>query len=143
MRFLAKWLGIGLGAGLSPIAPGTAGSLLAVFLAAFIDIVHDPYFLAGSIILGIFVCEIAEKELGKKDDSRIVFDEIVGQWIAIASFSGYYLFIGFLLFRFFDILKPPPIKQLQKFHGGVGIMLDDLLAGGIVWVLLNLLPSFA
>lgn len=143
MRFLAKWLGIGLGTGLSPIAPGTAGSLLAVFLAAFIDIVHDPYFLVGSIILGIFVCEIAEKELGKKDDSRIVFDEIVGQWIAVASFSGYYLFIGFLLFRFFDILKPPPIKQLQKFHGGVGIMLDDLLAGGIVWVLLNLLPSFA
>lgn len=141
MRFLAKWLGLGLGTGLIPKVSGTAGSLLALFLAFYLEIVHNPYFLTFSIFLGILICEISERELGKKDDNRIVFDEIVGQWIAIAGFSGYYLIIGFLLFRFFDIFKPPPINQLQKFHGGIGIMLDDLLAGGIVWLLMNFLRN--
>ena len=141
MKFLFKWLGLGLGAGLIPKAPGIAGSLLALFLAFFFNIVHNPYFLILSIFLGIWICEISERELGKKDDNRIVLDEIIGQWVAIAGFSGYYLILGFFLFRFFDTVKPPPIRQLQKCHGGIGIILDDLLAGGIVWVLLNLLRN--
>ncbi len=138
MRTFIKWLGLGLGTGLSPKAPGTVGSLFAVIVAAFCGIVHNPYFLIFGALIGFFICEIAERELGVKDDGRIVFDEIVGQWIAVMGFSGYYLVFGFILFRVFDILKPPPIKQLQDFHGGIGIMLDDLVAGIIAWGILTL-----
>lgn len=131
MKTLVKWLGLGLGTGLSPKAPGTVGSLLALVIAANIKIVHASYFLLISIIAGVLICELTERELGCKDDSRIVFDEMVGQWIAVAGFTGYYLIAGFILFRIFDILKPPPVRQLQKFHGGLGVMLDDILAGGM------------
>ncbi|MCK4259633.1 MAG: phosphatidylglycerophosphatase A [Halanaerobiales bacterium] len=142
MRTIIKWLGLGLGTGLSPKAPGTVGSLLAVMIAAFIGIVHNPYFLLLSILIGIFICQMSEDMLGKKDDGRIVFDEFVGQWIAVAGFSGYYLVVGFILFRVFDILKPPPIRQLQKFHGGVGIMFDDILAGALAWVIMTLVKNY-
>lgn len=142
MRSMAKWLGLGLGSGLSPKAPGTVGSLVAVLLAAFFGIFHNPYFIGVSILIGIYICEVAERELGQKDDGRIVFDEFVGQWIAVIGFSGWYLVGGFLLFRVLDILKPPPIRQLQKFHGGLGIMADDVLAGAIAWVILYLIKNF-
>lgn len=142
MRTMAKWLALGLGSGLSPKAPGTVGSLCAVIIAALFGFVHNPIFLIASILLGVFICEIGERELGRKDDGRIVFDEFVGQWIAVAGFSGYYLVAGFVLFRVFDILKPPPIRQLQSFHGGIGIMIDDILAGAMAWVLLTLIQYF-
>ena len=141
MRKLVTWLGLGLGSGYSPKAPGTVGSLVALLLAYFFGFVHNIYFLLISIVLGIYICQIAEEELGQVDDGRIVFDEWVGQWIAVAGFSGYFLIAGFILFRFFDILKPPPIRQLQKYHGGVGIMLDDILAGSITWILLYLFKT--
>lgn len=142
MRVFLKWLGLGLGTGLSPKAPGTVGSLAAVLLAGFFGIFHNPWVILLSIVLGIIICEVAERELGKKDDGRIVFDEFVGQWIAVFGFSGYYLIGGFILFRIFDILKPPPIRGLQKFHGGLGIMLDDIIAGVFAWVVLTLCKTW-
>lgn len=138
MKTAVKWLGLGFGSGLSPKAPGTVGSLLAVCIAAVWGLVHNPYFLLGSMVLGILICEVSERELGKKDDGRIVFDEFVGQWIAVAGYSGFDLVLGFILFRVFDILKPPPIRQLQSFHGGIGIMIDDVLAGAMAWIVLYL-----
>lgn len=143
MKILLKWLGLGLGCGLSPKAPGTVGSFLALLIALFFGkFVYTPYFLISSIILGVVISEIAEQELGNKDDGRIVIDEIVGQWIAVYSFSGYYLIPGFVLFRLFDILKPPPIRQMQRFRGGIGIMLDDIFAGFLTWLILSLVNRF-
>lgn len=141
MRKAITWLGLGLGSGLSPKAPGTAGSLVALLIAALFGIVHTPTFLLASVIFGVIICELSERELGVKDDGRIVFDEFVGQWIAVAGFSGWYLVGGFILFRTFDILKPPPIRQLQSFHGGLGIMIDDLLAGAMAWAILTLVQA--
>lgn len=141
MKSLIKWLGLGLGSGLSPKAPGTAGSLVAVVLAGLFGIFQNPYFIVVSILAGIYICEVAEQEMGKKDDGRIVFDEFVGQWIAVIGFSGWYLVGGFLLFRVFDILKPPPIRQIQNLHGGLGIMADDILAGAMAWVILSLIKT--
>lgn len=141
MRKAITWLGLGLGSGLSPKAPGTVGSLVAVLIAALFGIVHTPAFLLASVIFGVIICELSERELGAKDDGRIVFDEFVGQWIAVAGFSGWYLVGGFILFRTFDILKPPPIRQLQSFHGGFGIMIDDLLAGIMAWGVLTLVQA--
>lgn len=139
MKTVIKWLGLGFGSGLSPKAPGTVGSLVAVGLAAVFDFLHNPYFLLISMVAGILICEISERELGKKDDGRIVFDEFVGQWIAVAGYGGLDLVLGFILFRVFDIIKPPPIRQLQSLHGGIGIMIDDVLAGAMAWIVLYIL----
>ena len=128
-------LAFGLGAGYSPVAPGTMGTLVAVPLYLLLQPLSLFEYLGvvlGISLLGIWICGEASKEMGVHDHPGIVWDEIAGYLVTmIAAPAGWpWVIAGFLLFRFFDILKPWPICAIdQKVHGGLGIMLDDLLAG--------------
>jgi phosphatidylglycerophosphatase A len=129
-------LAFGLGSGCAPKAPGTFGTLAAIpFWWLFLqDVPLIPYLcvLIAGFAFGVYLCEQTSKDLGVHDHGGIVWDEWVGLWITyIALPVGIeWILIGFALFRFFDILKPWPIKWLdEKVHGGFGIMIDDVLAG--------------
>ncbi len=128
-------IAFGFGSGLAPKAPGTVGSIAAV--APFMLLVHQPWWLyvavvLFSFVLGVWVCERASRRLGVHDHGGIVWDEFVGLWIALFACprSWWALLAGFLLFRFFDIIKPWPIGWLdRRVKGGLGIMIDDVIAG--------------
>ena len=142
----------GFGAGLSPFAPGTAGTLLAVPVWVLVCWMPWPAYLmlvAALFGVGVFICGRSAKLLGVDDHSGIVFDEVVGFLVAAASIlpgqstaAGplwMWLVAAFVLFRFFDIVKPWPIRQLDRsLHGGIGIMLDDFVAGIYAGILLGI-----
>ena len=130
-------LALGLGTGLSPRAPGTVGTLLGFPLYAGLHAVLTPTLvllsLAALFILGIPVCAQTARDLGVADPGAIVWDEIVAFALVLAfAPSGWAGWTGaFLLFRLFDILKPFPVNIAdRKIKGGLGVMLDDLLAAG-------------
>lgn len=128
-------LAFGFGAGFSPIAPGTMGTLIAVpifLLLGSISQVLYIIFVCICFIMGCWACGLTSKALSVHDHPGIVFDEIVGYLVtmALVPVTWYWVVIGFLLFRLFDIWKPWPIFLLdQRISGGFGIMLDDLVAG--------------
>ena len=128
-------LALGLGSGLSPRAPGTAGTLVAVPLAALACTLSLGAYLALCAVLflaGIWICGRTARSLGVHDHPSIVFDEVVGFLVTMAGAPCGVLWwvAGFVLFRCFDILKPWPVRVLdRRVHGGLGIMLDDLVAG--------------
>lgn len=136
-------LAFGFGAGLAPRAPGTFGTLVAVPIAYGLALL-PPWWRGGVIvalcIVGIWICGQSARRLGVHDYSGIVFDEIAGYQVAfaIAPFSLLSLGTCFVLFRFFDIVKPSPIGWLDRHvGGGIGIMLDDIVAGiyaGVIWL---------
>ena len=140
-------LGLGFGSGLSPFAPGTAGTLVALLFVPLLALLSTGYLLAVLLVaslVGIYICGYSANKLGAKDPSSIVWDEFVGLWIALAGFpvSSLWLVSGFVVFRCFDILKPWPISVLdRKVPGGLGIMLDDILAGVMTWLVLRLAAS--
>ena len=131
----------GFGSGYCPIAPGTAGACVGTLIWwGYATILTNAYstFLCTLIIvfiftiLGIWSSGIAEKYWGK-DPSRVVIDEMVGTWIALLAVPNGqawgYMLAAFILFRFFDILKPLGIRKMEKLPGGYGIMADDILSG--------------
>ena len=130
----AGLLAFGFGAGLSPFAPGTMGTLVAIpFVFGLKSLDPAAYWLVllALFILGVGVCSVVSRRLGVHDHGGIVWDEMVGYWIAVAfvPLQWGWLLAAFLLFRLFDIFKPWPIRQLdQKVSGGFGIMLDDVVA---------------
>lgn len=126
-RKLIVLLATGFGLGMLPKAPGTFGTLLGVILAAIFP--DNLYLVMAVSILGIWISQEAEQILEEHDCPNIVIDEIAGYLIAAFNWHGYYLVAAFVLFRVFDIIKPPPIRQLQKLPGGIGVMADDLAAG--------------
>ncbi|MGS2717477.1 phosphatidylglycerophosphatase A family protein [Eionea flava] len=141
MQFFA----LGFGSGLAPKAPGTWGTLAAVpffFLMLFLPAWDYLLVTLVSAVLGIYLCQVAAQQLGVHDHPAIVWDEFVGLWITLIplvflGFDWYWLLLGVLLFRFFDIIKPWPICYFDKnIHGGLGIMLDDVVAGMISALLL-------
>lgn len=140
-------LGLGFGSGLSPFAPGTAGTVVALLFVPLLALLSAGYLLAVLLIAslaGVYICGYSAKKLGAKDPSSIVWDEFVGLWIALAGFpvSSFWLLSGFVVFRCFDILKPWPISVLdRKVPGGLGIMLDDIVAGVMTWLVLRLAAS--
>jgi phosphatidylglycerophosphatase A len=137
------FLAFGFGFGLVKKAPGTFGTLAA--FPVYLLLAQPPFWFYSvltiiSILAGIKICDVAADLLGEHDFNGIVWDEIAGYLITLwfVPFSWHAVLIGFVLFRFFDILKPFPIKWVDKHvHGGFGIMLDDVLAGifagGILW----------
>jgi len=135
----------GFGVGYSPIVPGTLGTLLAIPLYLLLSEIPSPIYeltLIGFFFLSVWISERAEKFFGKKDDQRIVIDEMMGLFITLLWLEKTLLVIviGFILFRFFDILKPFPIRHLEKrWKGGYGVVLDDLMAGLYANILLHLL----
>lgn len=148
------WLGLGLGTGLPKKAPGTWGTVGGVMIALPMLLLGFWGFLAVVVVgclVGSYVCGKTSKLMGVHDDPHIVFDEWVGMWISLlpsvwllaqtqdAAKTGLELsppstallfIVPFTLFRFFDIMKPPPIKWVDKnVSGGFGILVDDVLAG--------------
>ena len=143
----ACFLGLGFGSGLAPKAPGTFGTLAAVPIYWLMQDLPLALYLAIVVIAfiaGIWICQKSADWLQQNDPSAVVWDEIVGYLITmIAAPSGWqWMVLGFVLFRFFDILKPWPINLADKaIHGGLGIMVDDVIAGvfalvGVQWIYL-------
>ncbi|NWG40001.1 MAG: phosphatidylglycerophosphatase A [Hydrogenophilaceae bacterium] len=132
----AHFIALGFGSGLAPKAPGTIGSLAALPLFWLIAQAIDnaallAAFLTFSFLAGIWACAITGKNLGVADHGGIVWDEIVAMWLilAVVPFGWAEWLAAFALFRFFDILKPWPIRQLDaRLKNGLGVMLDDVLA---------------
>ncbi|MBN4053452.1 phosphatidylglycerophosphatase A [Haliea sp. AH-315-K21] len=139
------FLAFGFGSGLSPKAPGTAGTVVAVILyllLAQLPLLAYLGMLLVTFAVGIYICGRSSKLLGVHDHGGIVWDEFVGYWITmLVAPSGWeWIIIGFILFRLFDILKPFPINVFDKHvHGGLGIMLDDAIAGSFAWLCLQLI----
>lgn len=141
-------LAFGFGSGLSPKAPGTVGTVVAVPLYLGLAQLSLPLYaavLVASFLLGIYLCGRTASDLGVHDHPGIVWDEFVGFWIAmlLAPPGWVWLLAGFLLFRLFDIWKPWPIRWLdRRVEGGLGIMIDDVLAGVYACVILQIAGLF-
>ncbi len=154
MKLIAKIIATSFGFGYAPVAPGTFGTLFGVII---IYILSLPYFslqpdqinIALFILIGIgFIAgywstNILEEEWGK-DPGKIVMDESVGLWIALLfiPISITNLIFAFILFRFFDILKPLGIKKVEKLKGGLGVMTDDVIAGVYANIFLQFISYF-
>ncbi|MGD8930540.1 MAG: phosphatidylglycerophosphatase A [Lysobacterales bacterium] len=142
LRSVSGFLALGFGSGLSPAAPGTAGTLAAVPLAALLVQLPPLLFwpvLAALFLIGVYVCGHTSRRLGRHDPGSIVWDEMVGYWLVVAFVPMHWAWwlAAFLLFRFFDIVKPWPIRWLdRRVGGGFGIMLDDVVAGVFATVVL-------
>lgn len=148
-------LATGFGSGLAPFIPGTIGTLASIpFYFLLVQLPVPMYLLAvlAASVIGIKICDQTSKDMGVHDHGSIVWDEFAGFWITmsivpllnLAPFDWRWPVAGFILFRFFDMIKPWPISWLDKHvHGGFGIMLDDIVAGfmalGCLWVLGNYL----
>ncbi|HEY5911448.1 MAG TPA: phosphatidylglycerophosphatase A [Verrucomicrobiae bacterium] len=158
---LLLWTAQGFGVGWLPFAPGTFGSILGFGWLALLLVMGNVWlFFLGSIAaipLAVWLCGVAEKELGRKDPGSVVLDEVVaipvclwcwmalylskhGSLPAIGQFFAWanwpLLLVAFAAFRFFDILKPWPVRQSQSLPGGWGIVIDDFLAALYVNALL-------
>ena len=138
-------LSLGFGSGLSPKMPGTMGTLVGVGLYNLFAGVRWEIYLAiviTALISGIFMCTYTAKALQVHDHPAIVWDEIVGYFVSLFMVPKDWLWVGlaFILFRFFDILKPWPISLLDKtLKGGFGIMLDDLVAGFFTLIIIQII----
>ncbi len=142
------FLAFGFGSGLAKVAPGTFGTLAAI--PVYLLLLQLGWFWYGIVtvaafFIGIKICQKTSEDLKVHDFSGIVWDEFVGFWITmfLIPLHWQWLVLGFVLFRFFDILKPWPIRILdQKVEGGFGIMIDDVLAGIYAWIVLYLIIEF-
>ena len=149
MDRLIMAIATGLGTGYLPIAPGTWGSLVALPLHfLLIRLSPQNYFISLGIIfvIAIFTAGSAEKIIDRQDPGIVVIDEIIGMLITLIGAPTNVLvwLVGFLAFRFFDILKPFPIRLIdQRIHGGIGIVMDDVLAGLYSLVLLQVICRLA
>ncbi|ELX7503889.1 phosphatidylglycerophosphatase A [Vibrio fluvialis] len=134
-------LATGFGSGLSPVVPGTMGTLASVpfyLLLAQLPLTLYIVVVIAASLIGIKICQVTSDDMQVHDHGSIVWDEFAGFWITmlivpvlqLSVFEWKWLLAGFVLFRFFDMVKPWPIGWLDKrVHGGLGIMLDDLVAG--------------
>ncbi|MBT0117853.1 phosphatidylglycerophosphatase A [Vibrio alginolyticus] len=148
-------LATGFGSGLSPFIPGTMGTLAAVPL--FLLLAQLPFtayviVVLISCVVGIQICQVTSADMKVHDHGSIVWDEFAGFWITMSIVPALnipltewkWLITGFILFRFFDMVKPWPIGWLDKrVHGGLGIMVDDIVAGVMAGVALFLVAKYA
>jgi len=142
------FLAFGCGSGALPVAPGTFGTLVAVPIYLLLEPLALPRYLLIVIVMtliGIVLCHITARDIGVHDHGGIVWDEIAGYLLTMAAApSGWqWIVLGFVLFRLFDIVKPWPIRLADKqVSGGFGIMLDDVLAAGYAWIILQSIANF-
>jgi len=139
----AHFIAFGFGAGLAPFAPGTAGTLLAFPISWLLGRGYQPLELLAVIALlfaiGVWACELTGRHLGISDHGAMCWDEIVAFLLVLALVppDPWWQAAAFFLFRAFDVLKPPPIRELElRLRGGFGVMLDDLLAAGYTLLVL-------
>ncbi|TPG08543.1 phosphatidylglycerophosphatase A [Rhodanobacter glycinis] len=140
----AGWLACGFGSGLAPVAQGTFGSLAALLPWLLLRELSGPLYVAVLLIgfgIGVWACDVAGRALGVDDHRSLVWDEFIGQWTALlpllvpallpaSGFRWWMLAAGFALFRLFDVWKPWPISWLdRRVKGGMGVMIDDVVAG--------------
>ncbi len=132
--------------GFFPMAPGTVGSAVglavwALARAGGAGLAIELVVAAALLVIGAWAATRAERDLGTTDPGPVVIDEVMGMCVTMvaAPFTWPAALAGFFLFRAFDIVKPPPARQLERCHGGWGIMLDDLAAGVYAWGALALL----
>ena len=139
------FIAFGFGSGLLPVAPGTWGTLAAIPIYWLLLNTGSLVYLISVIVcflLGVVVSDKVTRELGVQDYKGIVWDEVVGFLLTmfLAPVGIVWTLLGFLLFRLFDVWKPAPIGWVDEHvHGGLGIMLDDVLAAIPAWLVLQLL----
>ena len=150
-RFLvshpAHFIALGFGAGLAPRAPGTFGTLVAIpivwVLLLFLPALLVAFMAIPAFFLGVWACNITGRDLGVEDHGSMVIDEIVAFTPlcalslpgALANGNPLLLVVAFVLFRLFDIAKPPPIRSLEKnVRGGLGVMIDDVFAAFYAYI---------
>ncbi len=133
-----KLIFTGFYSGYLPFASGTAAAIIAMSLYFLEFLIFGKYVIFSNLIIllvlffpSIKIADYGEKYFGRKDPKEVVIDEIIGYWISVAffPFGWRIMIIAFFLFRIFDILKPYPIKKLEKCRGGIGIVLDDAVSG--------------
>jgi phosphatidylglycerophosphatase A len=145
----AGWLACGFGSGLAPVAQGTFGSLAAILpwlLLRQLSLPINLLVIAIGFAIGVWACDVAGRALGVDDHRSLVWDEFIGQWIALlpALLAPWWaVVVGFILFRLFDVWKPWPIRWLDRhLKGGMGVMVDDVVAGLfaaiLLWLVLHL-----
>jgi len=139
-----QFLALGFGSGLAPKAPGTFGTLAAIpvyLLLVMLTPIHYAIMVLIMSVAGIYICGKTAADVGVHDHGAIVWDEFVGFFITMfmVPVSWQSILVGFLLFRFFDILKPWPISFIdKKMTGGLGIMFDDIVAGLFALLIMQL-----
>jgi phosphatidylglycerophosphatase A len=145
IRHPAHFIALGFGAGLAPVAPGTFGTLLAIPIAAALwTHATDVGFIVVIVLffaIGVWASAVTGRHLGVSDHGAIVWDEVVAFLIVLYFVGNDWMrvAIAFVLFRFFDIVKPPPIRQLDAaLKNGFGVMIDDILAAGYTLILFAL-----
>lgn len=135
LRHPVHFLSLGFGSGLSPWAPGTMGTLVTLpifYLLALLPWWQYALIVVLGLVVGIWLCDSTARAMGQHDAPAIVWDEIIGYLIGMFLVPAELIWIvaGFFIFRFFDIVKPWPIRVIdQRVRGGLGIMMDDVLAG--------------
>lgn len=147
VRDPVHWFAFGFGSGLVPFAPGTFGSLPAILFWWVLP--KDPLLQIGvaiaAFVAGIWICGESARRIGVHDHGGIVWDEIVGMYLVLIVVppEPAWILAAFVLFRVFDIWKPWPIRDLDhRLHGGLGIMLDDVIAALYAAVILGISSQF-
>ncbi len=145
----ARVLAFGFGAGLAPFAPGTFGTLAAYPLWWALSLVLPQWAILALLLplfgLGVWACGITGRHLGISDHGSMVWDEVVAFILILALIpqSIAWQIAAFFVFRFFDVVKPPPIRQIEiRVKGGFGVMIDDILAAGYTLLCLALAQRF-
>ena len=145
----AHFFSLGFGSGLVPKGPGTAGTLVAFPLYWLLALHLNDYafilLLIIAFVIGVKICDKTGRVLGAEDHGGIVWDEIVAFMLVLffTPDSVAWKIFAFILFRFFDIVKPQPIRYFDRnLHGGLGVMFDDILAAGYTLLCMALVKSF-
>ena len=153
MPFYHQLIATGCGVGFFPYGPGTMGALFAIVVWYLLSLLVSMPSLIGITLalvvlftfLGAWSATVSERYWGE-DPSRVVIDEVVGQWIVLlaipANFQLWHVVVALALFRFFDIVKPLGVRKMENFKGGWGIMADDILAGVYGFIVLYLACMF-
>lgn len=143
-----KFLATGFYSGLSPVAPGTMGTLVGLILLYIsfkVNLIQQIGFPAAFLVVlaAVIIAQLAQNRIyEEKDDQEIVIDEIAGYCLAMYALPINMLIPAFVMFRIFDIWKPKPVARLEELEGGLGVVADDLGAGVITAVLLNFILYF-
>ncbi|MBU6218371.1 MAG: phosphatidylglycerophosphatase A [Betaproteobacteria bacterium] len=164
MQHPAHLIALGFGSGLFPVAPGTIATLWAwvvfIMIDPFLSDLSWAALLCAGLFIGVWACSITGRAMGEPDSSAMVWDEIIAFWfvlwvlpkatdpagfVAMGGVPEWLIqLVGFALFRFFDIVKPPPIRTIDRLsHDGWGVMLDDLFAAGYTLIACALLLRLA